>query len=373
MRLRSGVVVNALALRRGGGLSSALQLLARLPDEWTDVLVLAHPTAVSVVSEACRALERDDVEVRTYGWRSRTTRVIAEHTLLPLALWRRGYRTWIGLGNAPAALWPGRPVVLLHSIYAFTPAHDSVLATADRVTVTVQRLLLRVLKHRIAGIIYPSRSAARAGAVLLPDLPFRVCPWGVEARPPEEKTSGPEDRDASALRLVMVSTVYRHKNIEPLVTALSIVQAQVDATLTVVGATDDEGFLASIHALSRKNGVERAIRWRGELSHGEALAEIAAADVYVLLSTVETFGMTWLEAQALGVPVVAPDVAIAREVLGGGAVFVDAADPAAVASGILDAARRRSEIAAEALRNVERYHVEKTAAAFYEACDELLA
>jgi len=53
----------------------------------------------------------------------------------------------------------------------------------------------------------------------------------------------------------------------------------------------------------------------------------AAADCFTLPSRTESFGLTYLEAMACGVPCVAPDDAVRREVIGDGGICCDVTDP----------------------------------------------
>ncbi len=69
-------------------------------------------------------------------------------------------------------------------------------------------------------------------------------------------------------------------------------------------------------------------------------ATVAGADVFMLTSRHEGFGVPAIEAMALGVPVVANAAGALPEVVGDAGLLVDALDPYAVAAA---AARLRSE------------------------------
>jgi glycosyltransferase involved in cell wall biosynthesis len=83
----------------------------------------------------------------------------------------------------------------------------------------------------------------------------------------------------------------------------------------------------------------------------EIPAWYAAADCFTLPSRTESFGLTYLEAMACGLPCVAPDDAVRREVIGEAGICCDVSDPEAY-TGALAAAlahdwgevpRRRAE------------------------------
>lgn len=60
---------------------------------------------------------------------------------------------------------------------------------------------------------------------------------------------------------------------------------------------------------------------RGALAHGQTMDVLAAADVFVLMSASETFGIPVAEALMLGVPTICSDLAVFRDVAGTAAQF----------------------------------------------------
>jgi glycosyltransferase involved in cell wall biosynthesis len=102
---------------------------------------------------------------------------------------------------------------------------------------------------------------------------------------------------------------------------------------------------------------------------GEALSRFyASADLFVFPSTTDTFGNVQLEAIASGVPVIAPDVAISREVIGDAGVFVPTGDDRALARTILDLCAdlpRRRALADVALRRAAEWDWNRVFDALY--------
>lgn len=91
-------------------------------------------------------------------------------------------------------------------------------------------------------------------------------------------------------------------------------------------------------------------------------ARYEAADVLVWPGVGEGVGMTWLEAQAAGVPVVAEDGPAAREAVGGG-LLVPPDDPSAFAAAIGTALADRARLSARGRAHVEARHGLDSAAA----------
>ena len=90
-----------------------------------------------------------------------------------------------------------------------------------------------------------------------------------------------------------------------------------------------------LEARARALGLDGNVRFHGLRTRAQVAARMAEADLFVLPSRVETFGMTLAEALAAGLPVVASDVGIAGEVVDEGTgVLVPPGDAAALAAGI---------------------------------------
>jgi glycosyltransferase involved in cell wall biosynthesis len=154
---------------------------------------------------------------------------------------------------------------------------------------------------------------------LVPDRVHTVTP-GVDPAPLAPGTDG-------VSRLLCVASVTPRKGHDVLLDALATL---VDApwALDCVGPLRDdhaERLRGQVHRL----GLDDRVRFTGPL-HGEPLDRAyAAADLFVLASRAETYGMVVTEALARGIPVVASEV---PDALGSGGVLVPPGDAAAFAA-----------------------------------------
>ena len=136
--------------------------------------------------------------------------------------------------------------------------------------------------------------------------------------------------------LLSVATVAPHKGHDVLIAALADV-ADIGWRCTLVGPTDrDSAFVTRLRAVARAAGIAGRIELAGPRT-GDALdAAYAAADVLVLASRSETYGMVVTEALARGLPVIATAVGGVPDTLGRAAdgrrpgLLVPAGDPAAL-------------------------------------------
>lgn len=139
-----------------------------------------------------------------------------------------------------------------------------------------------------------------------------------------------------APKLLYTGRVHPTKGVDVAIAALAHVRAAgLDASLTVVGAGADEE-LARLDGIARRLGVRAAIDFRGFVARASLGDVYRAHDVFLFPSLwEEPAGLTYLEAMACGVPVVALARGGAKEVLEDGVNCVVAADATGLGEGVL--------------------------------------
>ena len=157
------------------------------------------------------------------------------------------------------------------------------------------------------------------------------------------------------LRLVAIGTVEPRKNLAYAANirdALAALATDMDVSLQIIGRA---GWGGDAERLTGRQGVEL----HGYLPLDQARSVIDGADVYLTTSHDEGLGLPLLEVQYAGLLVVAPDIAVFREVLDESGLLIPRADAAAAAQAILAEIstpgwRRRSVAAARA--NLARWN-----------------
>jgi len=141
--------------------------------------------------------------------------------------------------------------------------------------------------------------------------------------------------------LLFVGRLERLKGVDIAIRALAELRADGHpaARLLVLGADSrdaDESEQERLKAVAATLGVREAIDFVGSVAHHELPYFYSAADVCVMPSYSESFGLVGLEAQACGCPVVASDVSGLRSVVRDGVTgyVVAGHDPAAYAERI---------------------------------------
>ncbi len=274
--------------------------------------------------------ERLEVAGITFGGRSRVSSVLRD-------------ALWYPFGTSLAA----RSFDILHCTTFRAPVRSRV-----PLAVTVHDLaLLRHPEvfppwHRTTG-----RAALRAGVraadavvavseftrdelVELLDVPLekvRVVPNGIE------RVFTPAGPAGEGDYVLAVGTLEPRKNLGAAVEAARLAGVE----LRVVGA--------------RGWGGVAAPGWEGRVGDAELASLYRGARCLVYPSLYEGFGIPVLEAMACGTPVVTSRGGATEEVAGGAAVLVDAREPDAIAAGIAEASRRRSELARLGLERASKF------------------
>jgi glycosyltransferase involved in cell wall biosynthesis len=192
------------------------------------------------------------------------------------------------------------------------------------------------------------RSFCRSDAQIIPYRPKVRNVFGVD---PEKRAPSSA---AKPFRLLSIGTVEPRKNYGYAAQILRALRGNgfTDATLDIVGRN---GWGGEQRALEQEPGVILS----GYLSADEIRRRLLEADALLCTSHEEGLGLPLLEAQYAGLPVVAPDDAIFREVLGASGIFIDRNDAAAAAGAIASALLPQGAVARYLglnARNLDRWN-----------------
>ena len=178
---------------------------------------------------------------------------------------------------------------------------------------------------------------------------YRVIPNGVDL---PDKITTPRERDGQ-LRIVFVGQAVERKGLPVLLRAFEALREHVPASLTIVGATDDEVAPLLLDA--------RGVQVLGKVDDERKLRALRDADVLAAPSLGgESFGMVLTEAFAAGRPVVASDIPGYSDVVRDGVdgVLFERGNATALAEtlhGLAVDPDRREDMARAAAEHAPRY------------------
>lgn len=149
-----------------------------------------------------------------------------------------------------------------------------------------------------------------------------------------------------------MSRLHPKKGIDLLLKAFVDLQAQgqLVAWHLVVAGDGQANYVEGLRKIVRGTGSEAAVHWVGWLEGAAKLEALAEADLFVLRSFQENFGIGAVEAMACGTPVLlSRQVGLASEVLAAGAGWVIDLDAAGLRAGLAKATSAQSELSARGI------------------------
>ena len=245
--------------------------------------------------------------------------------------------------------------------------------------------ITRLSVERSDAVTVPSRflrDATRA-SLDLPDLPITVIANFVDCArfaPPEvrdrdrvrhlfERLGGPmDDAVADAPTLVHVSNFRPVKRVHDVLSIFERVNAERPCRLLMVGDGPDR---SSVEGRARAAGLHARVRFVGR--QDDLVPLLQHADVLLLPSETESFGVAALEAMACGVPVVASAVGGLGELVahGEGGTLAPCGDVEGMARAVLAliaTPERRAQAGAEARARAVAHFQDGPLLDAYEAC-----
>lgn len=162
------------------------------------------------------------------------------------------------------------------------------------------------------------------------------------------------DLDDTLTHLVYVGSLYPHKNIERV---LDAAQKNQDLHLHIVGARS--AFLDETKQLIDDRQIQRQVTIHGYLSDEVLRFLLQQSDALVQPSISEGFGLTGLEGMAAGVPVVASDIPVFREVYGEAALYFDPHSASSLLKAIQKVDRQRVTLIKSGKKQLQQYSWDK--------------
>jgi glycosyltransferase involved in cell wall biosynthesis len=135
-----------------------------------------------------------------------------------------------------------------------------------------------------------------------------------------------------------------------------LINQQIPVRLHLTLDLVEEPGARMVISYARKLGVERAIVNHGELEPEQVAEVYQSANVFVFPSVCESFGFPQVEAMTFGLPILAADTAVNREVCGQAAIYFAPNDDRELAAQLKRLYQNPAELTELSKRSARRGH-----------------
>ncbi|MDO4670290.1 MAG: glycosyltransferase family 4 protein [Aerococcus sp.] len=217
-------------------------------------------------------------------------------------------QTEFGMGIAGLHVARELQIPVIHTYHTWYEKYLHYVLNGHVVTKGMVQYLSRVFCNRCDAVISPSAMIADVLREYGVTKPITVIPTGVAlpdtiAKPKLMALRQRLGLSADDFVEVSVNRIAEEKNLDTLIKAHAALQYEMpNAKLVLVGDGPEREALEELVAL---NELGDTVLFTGMIPHEEVAKYYQMADVYVNLSLTETQGVTFIEAVANGLPVVA--------------------------------------------------------------------
>jgi glycosyltransferase involved in cell wall biosynthesis len=327
------IAIDAIGIRSGGGAIILKEIL-----RWTAIRRPSWKIHVFTFPEASRSFGEFDFGP-SITWESvNVDSVFGRFWWLEIGLMRRIRAIEADVLFCFANIGPAQTdvcqVVYCQQRLAIASTASSVSWSRRLKMAILGRLILRGCAHA-QRVIVQTKSMKVALSSLIGDgqaTKIAVVPGGcvsaleVDVEWPLDLPSSPLDPHP---RCVYLSDLQTHKNHQTLIAAMPLILGRFPRFtlyLTIEeprGVRKWFGLAGTLHRQIKRLKVGQNIVFLGTVQHSTAYRLLKGAELQIMPSLVESFGLPVIEAMAAGCPLIVADVEYAREVAGPAALYFD--------------------------------------------------
>jgi len=183
------------------------------------------------------------------------------------------------------------------------PGYDPFNANVERLHKILRPVTLRIWR-KAAAVVALSNALRDTALITAPDIDIRVVPNGMDIGKFTAKQVDASRREDQPLRIVTVARLLERKGIQHLLEAIAD-PVPLNVSLKIIGTGSYE---ESLKRRTAELGLEDRVTFAGFINGNSLPEHYREADLFVLPSQTESFGLVFAEAMASGLPVIATKV-----------------------------------------------------------------
>jgi glycosyltransferase involved in cell wall biosynthesis len=359
-RFAMKMVINAASAKMGGNLNYVTQVLRHLASmmkEAQECIVFLPPATADHVGPLPQNIRVMPVQAEEW---SLLRRMVWEQITLRRFVKAEKADALFSTGSFGMFWCPVRQLLLVRNALYFSASYETQFLKRHglgyRLAFWLRRLLI-LRSVRTADIVMTPTQAMMSALRSRVDVPPEtgvVNSYGAPLQETERRGIERSDYAASQsvrreVRLLFVSLYSEHKNLGTLLKAVALLN-RANPGRFVLDTTADpqwEGAQWTVthaedSALVGETEIHPRVNILGPLDRDRTRDLYRNADIFVFPSLVESFGFPLVEAMAWGLPIVAADTPVNREVCGEVAVYFNALSPEELASQVQRVSADRS-------------------------------
>jgi glycosyltransferase involved in cell wall biosynthesis len=328
------ILIDGTMARGGGGFTYLVnvlpQLIAQAP-EHRFCLLLRNERLASSIAPA------PNLEIDLRPEANWLQRLFFSYGQLPGIVRKWGADLYFSAGETAPLRAPCPMIASLRNPIIYTDL-DCGLSYKQIWRMRVLRGVSRMSARSCDRILFVSADSARwiGDSVGVPAHKRTVVHHGIDAAAWSRDAFAPGPRTNDIL---YVSSIYWHKNAIRLVEAWAMLARKREmGDLLLIGDVQQQDCGRELERVRARTG-DRASRIHvlGEVPYAEIRSYYARAGLFAFPSYLESFGHPLLEAMAMGLPTVAADIPVFRELAGDAAIYADPFKVEALAAAIEEA------------------------------------
>ncbi len=352
------IMINALAVKVGGGFTYIINLIDNLGK-------IDKDNQYTIITSKKLKLEPNYPNIRqlVVNINSVPLRFFFEQFILPFYIKRLKVDVLYSPHDMTTLLAPCKIVLAMRNPCLYTKTKQE-WGFKDRLRIKILSQMAKLSALRADLILFVSNDSKDwiSSNLGLEPSKLRVVHHGINLNTKIIKNN----IDKNEPYILSVSTIYHYKNFIRLIEAYAylISHKNVKENLIIIGEPIDKPYYIRMKKTIVSLKLEERVKFLGHVPYRDIFKYYQNASLFVFPSYLETFGHPILEAMAMGVPLVAADINVFREIAGDAAQYFNPYDVYEMAEAInkvLSNPILQAEMVSKGLARVKEFTWEKTA------------